>query len=331
MGILHLAADQQTWAPELFQLLRRVSLGDPIEQDGAAFVPLILDDLAAAPDPATPASPATDAELLEEALQAGHTRVDEISAHGHVPELRVEHGGKRPLLLLDGEQVVGGKQNRIFNTSFLVLPGASVVVPVSCVEQGRWGRSGRFHASEGTLYASARSKKLRTVTREAQTTGRYRTNQGEVWADVSDFLESTRTMSVTNAFEEGTRVRAREKRASLERLKPLPRQVGLALVRGDRLVSLDLFGSPELYARAWKKVGQGLVIDEDAAGGGASGAASDPRDTVTRTLRRLVDGTGKRLRPSEGCGETLHGGTPDVNVGAALDGGALYHALIAAS
>ncbi len=327
MGILHLAADQQTWAPELFALLRRVSLGEPIEQDGAAFVPLILDDLAGAPGSASAAEPATDAELLEEALQAGHTQVDEVSAHGHVPELRVEHGGKRPLLLLDGEQVVGGKQNRIFNASFVVLPGASVVVPVSCVEQGRWGRSGRFQASEGTLYATARSKKLRTVTREAQTTGRYRTNQGEVWADVSDFLESTQTMSATDAFEEGTRVRAREKRASLERLKPLPRQVGLALVRGEKLVSLDLFGSPELYARAWKKVGQGLVIDEETAGA----ATSDPRDTVTRTLQRLVDGTGKRLRPSEGCGETLHGGTPDVNVGAALDGGALYHALIAAS
>jgi hypothetical protein len=42
------------------------------------------------------------------------------------------------LLLLDGEELVGAKQNRILNTTVLVDAHVTVTIPVSCVEQGRW-------------------------------------------------------------------------------------------------------------------------------------------------------------------------------------------------
>ena len=45
------------------------------------------------------------------------------------------------VLLYDGEELVGAKQNRILNVSVLVGAGAKMPIPVSCVEQGRWARS----------------------------------------------------------------------------------------------------------------------------------------------------------------------------------------------
>ena len=39
-------------------------------------------------------------------------RITEVDDEGSVPELRVANLGDRPLLLLDGEQLVGAKQNR---------------------------------------------------------------------------------------------------------------------------------------------------------------------------------------------------------------------------
>ena len=80
-----------------------------------------------------------DADLLEEGLAQGLTSVEEVSEQGSVNQLRVSHRGQRPLLLIDGEQVLGAKQNRVFNASFLVPPNGVAVVPVSCVERGRRG------------------------------------------------------------------------------------------------------------------------------------------------------------------------------------------------
>ena len=45
--------------------------------------------------------------------------------------------------MLDGEELIGAKQNRILNTTVLVAAHTEVTIPVSCVEQGRWGYRGR--------------------------------------------------------------------------------------------------------------------------------------------------------------------------------------------
>jgi len=45
----------------------------------------------------------------------------------------VANGADRPLLLLDGEELIGAKQNRILNTTVLVAAHTEVTIPVSCV------------------------------------------------------------------------------------------------------------------------------------------------------------------------------------------------------
>src|SRR5687768_1685391 len=106
-------------------LLRALELGIPIplSAHGLALVPIHRKD---------PSSLA--ASLLAEALGHGEAMVTEVG-QGQVNTVRVEHRGLAPLLLLDGEEVIGAKQNRVFNASFLVAPGSTVEVPVSCVEK----------------------------------------------------------------------------------------------------------------------------------------------------------------------------------------------------
>ena len=62
---------------------------------------------------------------------------------GSVPFLKVANRADRPLLPLDGEELLGAKQNRILNTTVRVAAHTEVTIPVSCVEQGRWGYRGR--------------------------------------------------------------------------------------------------------------------------------------------------------------------------------------------
>ena len=57
-----------------------------------------------------------------------------------MPELVVENPLDERVLLYDGEELVGAKQNRILNVSVLVEAKSTLTIPVSCVEQGRWSR-----------------------------------------------------------------------------------------------------------------------------------------------------------------------------------------------
>ena len=73
----------------------------------------------------------------------GDIQVEEQSA-ANVPTLTVTNSGSNPVLLLEGEVVNGGLQDRILNTSVLVPAGATIDLPVSCVEHARWSGTGRF-------------------------------------------------------------------------------------------------------------------------------------------------------------------------------------------
>ena len=77
-------------------------------------------------------------EWLTLAEAGDRVRITEVSEGGSVPNLKVANLGDLPLLLLDGEQLVGAKQNRVLNMTVLVAAQAEVTIPVSCVEQGLW-------------------------------------------------------------------------------------------------------------------------------------------------------------------------------------------------
>jgi len=80
---------------------------------------------------------------MKEALEKAVLIVTEVSEGGSVPNLKVANKGDAPILLLDGEEVAGAKQNRVLNTTILVGGKSEVVIPVSCTEQGRWTYSSR--------------------------------------------------------------------------------------------------------------------------------------------------------------------------------------------
>ena len=63
--------------------------------------------------------------------------ITEVDESGTVPELKVVNKSDTMILILDGEELVGTKQNRIVNTTLLIAGKDTVVIPVSCVEQGR--------------------------------------------------------------------------------------------------------------------------------------------------------------------------------------------------
>ena len=99
-------------------------------------------NLTAVPLSGNPAS-TLDYLLIDEALETKKVIVEEVSEGGSVPELRMTNFASKCVLIVDGTELVGAKQNRIVNASFLIPPESITRIPVSCVEQGRWGYKGR--------------------------------------------------------------------------------------------------------------------------------------------------------------------------------------------
>src|SRR4029450_650275 len=91
-----------------------------------------------------------------------------------------------PILMIDGEELVGARQNRILNLSVLAPGRRSLEIPVSCVEQGRWAwKSRRFTTSDRIIYAKLRRANIESVSASLRGRGRRHTDQYQVWSSVS--------------------------------------------------------------------------------------------------------------------------------------------------
>src|ERR1700691_704703 len=97
-----------------------------------------------------------------------------ISSGPQVNQLVLVNRGKKPLLLLAGEVVSGGKQDRIIGKDRLVPAGAAPLpLDVFCVEHGRWtGGSDQFVAGKTMVHPSVREKAA------------IEQDQSQVWAAV---------------------------------------------------------------------------------------------------------------------------------------------------
>ena len=85
----------------------------------------------------------------------------------------------------------------------LVSAHTEVTIPVSCVEQGRWGYRGRqFRPSDASLYASVRAQKAAHVNRSVRTGRGHQADQGAVWAHLASRASQLRVDSDTGAMRD---------------------------------------------------------------------------------------------------------------------------------
>lgn len=224
---------------------------------------------------------------LAEALQTQRSRVTEVSAGGSVPELAFENlSADADVLLLDGEELVGAKQNRVLNLTVLVGPGKRIVIPVSCVEQGRWRHeSHEFAASGNALFAGARAAKMAQVSESLRREGSRRADQGDVWARVAEKAEALDVRSATGAMSEVFAARERERDAYSRAFEAQPGQVGAVFVVHGRapIVGLELFDSASTFARCLPKLLGSFVleaIDRPSAGPAEQCAEAARQDAI---------------------------------------------------
>jgi len=271
--------------------LERVAVGAPITRIGVSLFPLYLhQDLRSV-------APGIDA--------AGDDVTIEELADAEVPTVRFANRGGLPVLVPAGATISGGRQNRMVNVSVLLPSEATLDVPVSCVQAGRW--SGERAFTLGRAFAPRRVRRTNDLTVEHNLRHGYgaRADQSSVWATVDHELDREGVRSHTRDLEELEREVARDARraAAVEELiahGPLPGQNGLAVAHGARVLAADLFATPALLARNWEALVRSHLAEVPE---GPVGHPSASR--VLRFVRRFA-----AARPSvtagAGLGRELH-------------------------
>src|SRR5512141_1073295 len=140
--------------PKLREITPRVRLGTPTKRFNLTVFPLFAEDNV------------LPAEYVPvgAAIRAGTAKITEMTEGGSVPTLALYNSGKIPVLIIDGEELIGARQNRIANLSILAPAMQTLPLPVSCVEAGRWSyRSREFAESPDIMFSKARARKSRDI------------------------------------------------------------------------------------------------------------------------------------------------------------------------
>jgi hypothetical protein len=190
--------------------------------------------------------------------------VRERAGGAAVSDLTVVNQSAHHVLLLEGEEVLGARQDRTFDISVLVAAGTSLDVPVSCVERGRWDPQGdgqAFAASPQVAYPELRRAKSRQV-REGVARGlEARAFQGEVWASVERKHLRHGVARATGAMRDVFERRRAELDDLCAAIAHRPGQVGMLAALGGRLAVLDHASDPDAFAALHGPLVRGYALD----------------------------------------------------------------------
>ena len=267
--------------------LAKIAFGAPIRHAGLTVVPLIALNM-----------DVPNWLLLEEALLAGCVDITEISSAASVSMLRLTNHGNRAVLPLDGEELVGAKQNRVLNTTIIAAGHQTVEIPVSCVEQGRWAyRSKTFRSSGRSLYASVRRQKLEDVHYSLLRLRRHVSNQGALWSKLADRATQLKIQSPTGAMGDVFDCYSETLAVCRTVFAAQSGQVGALVYLGSKWSGLEVLAGPRIFANAWPRLLSGYVMDAVEAD-----VVDSPGARACNELRAVLEAEAE-VFPGVGLGE----------------------------
>ena len=294
--------------------LDTAAIGSPITRLGVSFFPIYLMDV--------------DLPEISTGKDSGLV-ISELDDPA-VPTLLAHNPTDKPILVVEGQHFLGGKQNRTVNGTVLVPAGTKLEMPVSCLERGRWGRAEAYRPAQTFAPRRVRRRKEEAVNESMRQSGSRQGDQGAVWMAVDDVLSGARTHSETSAAADVDDVYRRESRRAgaaldLVRRGPLPHQNGVAISHGRWVVSIELFGAPELLVAHWEALVRSYLLESVNVEG---------RPSPTRVLSTIGRFGSLKSRSASGVGLGTERRVQDrriVGQGLTLDGSIVHASAFARS
>tara|TARA_Y100001934_G_scaffold133801_1_gene161940 strand:- start:4137 stop:5060 length:924 start_codon:yes stop_codon:yes gene_type:complete len=199
---------------------------------------------------------------LNTAMDRPAVTVTEVDEGGSVPELKVKTEPELPILIIDGEELISAKQNRVVNTSILLGERDELTIPVSCTEQGRWQyTSWAFQKSATVLERKARARKSSSVNCSLEESEGHKSNQGDVWGSISEVSVKACVNSPTSAMKDVYENRENDLRNAMQLFTAPPDQMDMIVEIDGKIVGLDWLSQPHAYTELNDKLVKSYVLD----------------------------------------------------------------------
>jgi len=222
---------------------------DPIQVESLSLTPIIAT--------AAPAK-TEDMLVLDEAMPKKLVRIHEVG-DGSVNNLTLTNNADKPLFLLAGEVIIGGKQDRIIGRNTIIPAKKTLDVPVYCVEHGRWdGDSTEFTTAKALAHGRLRSN------------ASYESQQA-VWDEVADKNDKRKTKTSTDTYR---KVAAQQTDGALAKLEGIATTeigklsaddrshlIGFAVGLDGKVTTVDVFTSPALFGKLQGKLVRSYLTD----------------------------------------------------------------------
>jgi len=250
-------------AVQIDTLLDRLQFGRPIHVENLTVVPLLK---------GTDWDSGTTGYLtLDEGLASGQVKLREVGFDGRLSALELENLADKPVLIVDGEELSGAKQNRVPNSTILAPARSTIRVPVSCVEAGRWSYgSPEFKSSGHAHFHSGRAAKLASVAVFRELCGRARADQRRIWDDIDLLAEELHSSSATAAMSEILDQHQDALDRYRREITSVPDQVGVVFAIGGRIEGFEVFDRPatlfSLFDKLVESYAVGALVKKDNLG-----------------------------------------------------------------
>jgi hypothetical protein len=231
--------------PDAGALSERTSLLAPIQVESLTLTPIV----------ATSAGGKDDGKdnllVLDEAMATKQVKIQEI-ADGSVNGLTFVNKADRPVFVMAGEVIIGGKQDRIIGRNTVIPAKTTQEVPVFCVEHGRWdGQTKEFTTAKALAHGRLRGQASYAA-------------QQDVWNEVAAKNKVRKTESASDTYRKVAQQQSDGTLSSMEKqidaaLAKIPaadrtRMVGYAVALNGNVATVDMFGSPALFKKLETKL-----------------------------------------------------------------------------
>jgi len=182
---------------------------------------------------------------FSDALRQHKIVVKEMTSGGaDVSTLMVKNKSKDNVMLMSGEMVAGGKQDRVFGKTIIIPHKNKDYVQVFCVEKGRWDDRAKTFRHGGT--ADMRVRKQIDITQR----------QSKIWKQIDTVLteknKRNQTSAYMKAFEDANAEDTSYLRYFINRMKNSDSSyAGFIAITGNRIINAEIFAGTDLCLTAY--------------------------------------------------------------------------------
>lgn len=242
----------------------------------------------------------TKIKVLDDAMLEKNVIISELDS-AQLEHVRLQNRSDHRIFVLDGEEITGAWQNRIATTAAFIDTKSEILLPTSCVEQGRWAGDRQFTVGNSCSFPSLRALLCKDVTSSLNKTRTFQANQERVWKSVRNKLDSLKVQSITSSMHDVFQRLKEELARYSESAAELKEFCGMVATCGDKILDIDLFGYKNLFTRLAPKLLESYGLDALEK---MSSQSTPPTNKVERFICQL-----KRVRPrrfpSVGLGDEL--------------------------